>query len=78
MSYNSIDRTLSSATTPGKSGLGSDGNEGVLQIPQSSRGRASPSNCFVSYPDHLLWGAYPSAVMQSVYSTALADWNQEY
>ena len=31
-----IDRTLSGATTPGQSGPGSDGNEGVLHIPQSS------------------------------------------
>ena len=29
-----IDRTLSGATTPGQSGPGSDGNEGVLCIPQ--------------------------------------------
>ena len=28
-----IDRTLSGATTPGQSGPGSDGNEGVLRIP---------------------------------------------
>ena len=31
-----IDRTLSGATTLGQSGPGSDGNEGVLRIPQSS------------------------------------------
>ena len=31
-----IDRTLSGATTPGQSGPGSDGNEGVLRIPQNS------------------------------------------
>ena len=30
-----IDRTLSGATTSGQSGLGSDGNKGVLRIPQS-------------------------------------------
>ena len=30
-----IDRTLSSATNPGQSGPGSDGNEGVLHIPQT-------------------------------------------
>ena len=29
----SIDRTLSGGTTPGQSGPGSDGNEGVLSIP---------------------------------------------
>ena len=32
-----IDRTLSGATTPGQSELGSDGNKEVLHIPQSSR-----------------------------------------
>ena len=31
-----IDRTLSGATTPGQSWPGSNGNEGVLRIPQSS------------------------------------------
>ena len=29
-----MDRTLSDATTPGQNGPGSDGNEGVLRIPQ--------------------------------------------
>ena len=69
-----IDRTLSSATTPGQSGPGSDGNEEVLHIPQSSRFTgASPSDCLVSYPGHL-GELYLFAEMQSVYSTALADW----
>ena len=39
MQFSSIwpfDRTLSSATTPGQSGPGSDGNERVFRIPQSS------------------------------------------
>ena len=31
-----MDRTLSDATTQGQSGPGSDGNEAVLLIPQSS------------------------------------------
>ena len=45
-----IDRTLSSATTPSQSGPGSDGNEGVPRIPQSSGiTRASPSYCLVLY-----------------------------
>ena len=52
-----IDRTLSGATTLGQSGPGSDGNEGVLCIPQSSSiTGTSPSDCLVSYPGHLLWG----------------------
>ena len=52
-----VDRTLSDATTPGQSGPGSDGNEVVLRIPQSSSiTGASPSDCLVSYPGHLLGG----------------------
>ena len=48
-----IDRTLSGAITPGQSGLGSDGNKGVLFIPQSFNiaGR-SRSDCLVSYLGH--------------------------
>ena len=49
---------LSGATTPGQSGSGSDGNEGVLRITQSSSTvGTSPSDCLVSYPGHSLeWG----------------------
>ena len=54
-----IDKTLSSATTRGLSGPGSDGNKGVLHIPQSSSiTGASPSDCLVSYPGHLLGESY--------------------
>ena len=70
MSNNSIwpiDRTLSGATTPGQRGPGSNGNEGLLHIPQSSKIGVSPSDCLVSYSGHSL------AEMQSVYSTAPAD-----
>ena len=79
MSNNSIqpiDRNLSGTTIPGHSRSGSDGNEGVLCIPQrSSITGASPSDCFVSYRGHSLRrGSYPSAEMQLVYSTAPADW----
>ena len=46
----------------------------VLRISQSpSITGTSPSDCFVSYPGHSLGGSYPSAEMQSVYSTAPAD-----
>ena len=62
-------RTLSGATILGQSGLGSNGNKRVLCITQSS-----PSDCLVSYPGHLLGESYPSAEMQSVYSTALDNW----
>ena len=52
--------TLSGATTPGYSGPKSDGNEGVLCIPQSSSIiEASPSDCLVSYAGQ----SYPSSEM---------------
>ena len=50
-----MDRTLSGATTLGQSRPGSDGNEGVLHIPQSSSIiEASPLDYLVSYPGHSL------------------------
>ena len=68
-------RTLSGATTPGQSGPGSDGNKGVLRIPQSSSiTGTSLSGCLVSYLGHSLGVSYPIAEMQSVYSTTPADW----
>ena len=70
-----MDRTLSGATTPGQRGSGSDGNEWVICIPQrSSTTEASQSDCLMSYPEHSLGESYSSAEMQSVYSTAPADW----
>ena len=69
-----IDRTFSGVTTPGQSGSGSNGNEGVLHIPQSSRTGASPSDCLVSYLRNLLKKSYLSAEMQKVRSIAPADW----
>ena len=69
-----MDGTLSGFITPGQSGPGSNGKEGVLCIPQSSSiTGASPLDYLVSYPGHSLGGvgeSYPSAKMQSVYSTA--------
>ena len=66
-----MDRTLSGATNPGKSEPGSNGNEGVLCISQSSSiTGASPSDCLVSYLGHSLGKFYPSAEKQSVYSAA--------
>ena len=50
-----IDGALSDTTIPGQSGPGSDGNEGVLHVPQSfSITRTSPSECLGSYPGYLL------------------------
>ena len=63
-----IDRTQSDATTPGSSGPGSDGNEGLLRIPQNITG-ASPSDGLVSYPGHLLeGGSYPWDAVDVFYS----------
>ena len=71
--------TLSGATTPGQSGLGSDGNEGVFRFPQrSSITRNLASDCLVSNAGHSLGlgggASYISAEKQSMYSIALADW----
>ena len=42
-----------STSIPGQSGPGSNGNEGVLNIPQSSSiTGTSQSDCLVSYPEH--------------------------
>ena len=75
-SIRTIDRTPSGATAPGQSGPGSNGKEGVLHIPQSSSiTGASPSDCLVSCIGH--WSGeeyYLSAGVQSLYSTAPADW----
>ena len=61
--------------TPGQIGPGSDGNEGVPRIPQSSSiTGASSSDSFVAYPEHSLGKFYPSAEMQSEYSADLTDW----
>ena len=67
-----IDRTQSGAITQGQCGLGSDGNEWVLCIPQSSSiTGASPSG-------HSLDESYPFAEMQFVYSTAPANRAKNY
>ena len=50
-----IDRSLSGATTPGQSGPGSNSNEGILCISESSSFTgATQSDCLVSYTRHSL------------------------
>ena len=50
-----IDRTLSGATTPDKTGHGRNGSEGVLRISLCSIfTEATPSDCLVSYIGHSL------------------------
>ena len=52
-----MDRTPSVAITLGQSEPGSDGNEGVLRIPQSSSITGTLlSVCLISYPRHSLQG----------------------
>ena len=69
-----IDRNLSLATTPWQNGPGSNGNQGVLFIPQIYKVGDSPSDCLMTYPRYFLGEkSYSSAEMQSVYSTTLAD-----
>ena len=51
-----IERTLSSATTPGLNGRGSNGNEGVLHILQISYAGVSLSDGLLSYPELSLGG----------------------
>ena len=51
--FNPLIGPLSGATTQGQSGPGSDGNKGVLHIPQSSSITGTlPSECLVSYQEH--------------------------
>ena len=71
-----IDRTLSGATTPGQSGLGSNGNEGILHFPQISKAGALPSDSLMWYPGHSMEGLYPSAEMQLMYCTTSANWDE--
>ena len=66
---------LSGVTTASQSRSGSNGNEGILHIPQSSSiTKASPSDCLVPYPGHSLEESYPWSEIQSVYSTTPANW----
>ena len=64
-SISPTDKTLTGTTTPGQSGPGSNGWEGVLHIPQISNTGASLSDGLVSGPEHWLEErSYPSAEMQ--------------
>ena len=65
-SFCPIDRTLSGVTILGQRGNGSDVNEEVLSISQSSSiTGTSPSDCLVSYPEHSFGESYLYAEMQS-------------
>ena len=63
-----IDRALSGSSSPGQSGPGSDGNEGVLSILQSSSiTGTSSSDCLVSYSWNSLGILTPYINVVSVY-----------
>ena len=66
------EETLSGAATPGQSRSGSNGNEGVLLIPQISRinGALSSFGLMSCLGHSFAEGCYPSAEMQSVNFTA--------
>ena len=74
-----IDSILSGATTPGLSGPGNDGNEGVLCIPRSSSIHWNLTIRLFSVNQDTRFfffggvGSYPYVEKQSVYSTAPAD-----
>ena len=62
-----VDRALSGVTTLGQGGPGSDGNEGVLCILQSSVIIGTlPSDCFESYLGYLLGGFFLSLCRDAV------------
>ena len=66
---------LTDTTTPGQSGPESNGNEGVLHIPQSSRDVVSTSVGLVSYLGHSFFeGVLPSSDVQSGYSPTPVNW----
>ena len=74
-----LDRSFSGAASPGQRGTGRNGNKGVLYIPQNSCiTGGSPSDCLVSYTRHSFGESYKSAEMQSVYSSAPANWANIY
>ena len=71
-----IDRALSSATTPGRSELGSDVNKWAIRIPQSSSITGIWLFSFISRTTVWVGGSYLSAKKQSVHSTAPADYEK--
>ena len=70
-----IQRTLSSVTTPDQIGSGSDGNEEVLRIPQSSNITGTSQSDRLVISRTFVGGGVlpPSAEKQSVYFTTPAD-----
>ena len=65
-----MNRSVTDTTILGQSWFGRNSNEWILYIPQSSMTETSPSDNFVSNPEHPLEESYPSTEMQSLHSTA--------
>ena len=59
-----MDGALTGTTTPDKSGPGSNGNEGVLHIPQSFRIESSPSVVVRSHILDILIGVLSCRILQ--------------
>ena len=70
--YNNMTQT--STTTLGQIEPWSNGNEKVLQIPESSRTGVSSLDVFCDIQGTLWWRSYHSVEMLAAYSTAPADW----
>ena len=71
-----FDLPQSGVTTTGQSESESNGNEEVLHIPQNfSNSAVSLSDCLVFYSGHSLGESNSCAEMQSMYSTAPANWD---
>ena len=65
-----MNKELSCATIRGQSGPGGNGSKRVLRVPQSSSiTGTSPSVSLVSYTGHSVVRSYPSAEVETVYST---------
>ena len=69
-----MDRILSGATSPGHSGPGSDGNKrATLHSPKLQHYWSFTIRLFSVISGHSLGESFPSAEMQSVYSTVPDD-----
>ena len=84
-----IDENLTGTITTGQSGPRSNGNEGELYITQSSRYRASPSDCLISFPGYSLRNLthlkrcsryilqpQPTELVGTVWNHYIIYWNQ--
>ena len=69
--------TLTGITTPGQSGYGSNGNEEVLHITQSSSRKVSLADSSESYPGHMLGGSLRLCrdAVNVINSTRWLGWN---